>query len=144
MGLGFVFLHVCFFSACYGLMNYAMCAVSETSQRINSHRRSTTLSNWSHRNLCMYVLFQCIGPPRKVSDIQKKCCIRPVLYIYILKSLLMICVGDKSNHIRKICSVQAEEMLQVCMMPSRKGPCYPHRQSSNICDTNFFVRELVF
>lgn len=120
------------------------CMLFQTSQRISSCRRSTTLSNWSNRNLCMCVLFQCINPPRKVSDIQKNPCTRPVLYIYILKSLLLICVGDKSNHIRKICSAQAEEMLQVCMMPRRKRSCYPHEQSSNICDPNFFGRELKF
>lgn len=121
-------------------MNYAMSAVSETSQRISSHRRGTTLSNWSNRNLCMCLLFQC----RKSVRFQKNPCRWSVLCIYILKRLLLVCGGDKSNHIRKTCSAQAEKELQVYMMPRRKRPCYPQRQASNICGPNFSVRELHF
>lgn len=47
--------------------------------------------------------------------------------MYILKSLLLVRGGDKSNHIRKNCSAQAEKMLQVYKMLRRKRPCYPHR-----------------
>lgn len=124
-------------------MSYAMCAVSETSQRISSHRRSTTLSNWSNRNLCVsFVSVQ--WPSRKSVRSQRNPCRRQFLCIYIFKSLLLIGGGDKSNHIRETCRAQAEEMLKVYMMSRRKRPCYPHRHSSNICDSNFSVREFKF
>lgn len=124
-------------------MSYAMCAVSETSQRISSHRRSTTLSNWSNRNLCVsFVSVQ--WPSRKSVRSQRNPCRRQFLCIYIFKSLLLIGGRDKSNHIRETCRAQAEEMLKVYMMSRRKRPCYPHRHSSNICDSNFSVREFKF
>lgn len=89
----------------------------------------------------MCLLFQCNDPPGSIR-FQRNPCRRSVLCIYNLKCLVLICGGDKSNHTRKTCSAQAEEMLRVYMMPTRKKPCYPQRQSSNICGPNSSVREL--
>lgn len=94
--------------------------------------------------ICVCVFCSRAVTLQEKSDIQRNHCVRPVLRIHFKKSLLLLCGGDKSNHIRRTCSAQAEEMLQVYMMARRKRNHYLHRQSSNICGPHFSVRELKF
>lgn len=68
----------------------------------------------------MCALFECNVSPGKESDIQRNHCVRKTSFLHTFKkSFLLLCGGDKSKYIRRTCSAQAEEMLQVYMMLSR-------------------------